>query len=75
MRRSRRALGAEYDHATETILRTLARVDEADLRRSALYPGWDPLLAGEVTLARLFHYVRAYFETHAAQIRRRLQEV
>jgi uncharacterized damage-inducible protein DinB len=74
-RMSRRALGAEYDRATATILRTLARVDEADLSRSAVYPGWDPLLAGEVTLARLFHYVQAHFETHAAQIRSRLREV
>jgi uncharacterized damage-inducible protein DinB len=74
-RMSRNALAAEYDRATATILRTLARVDEADLSRSAGYPGWDPLLAGEVTLARLFHYVQAHFETHAAQIRSRLQEV
>lgn len=72
-RMSRQALAAEYDRATETILRTLARLDDADLVRSAEYPGWDPLLAGEVTLAGLFHYVRAHFESHATQIRERLR--
>ncbi len=71
-RKSRRALAAEYDRATETILGALARLDEADLGRSAVYPGWDPLLAGEVTLARLFHYVQAHFDTHAEQIRDRI---
>jgi uncharacterized damage-inducible protein DinB len=65
-RKDRAALAEAYDAATERILATLAGLAETDLARSATYPGWDPLLAGEVTLERLFHYVKDHFETHEA---------
>lgn len=38
------------------------------------YPGYDPLLGGEVTLERLFRYIKLHFEAHAVQIRKRLAE-
>jgi uncharacterized damage-inducible protein DinB len=71
-RKDRRALADAYHAATDGILETLAELDDADLARRAIYPGWDPLLAGEVTLERLFHYVHEHFETHEAQLRDRI---
>lgn len=69
---SRRQLAEAYDRATEQILKTLAAVQDDDFTKSAEYPGWDPLLSGEVTLVQLFHYVKAHFELHAGQIRDRI---
>jgi hypothetical protein len=65
----RQALATAYDTATARILTTLERVRDDDFVKSAVYPGWEPLLSGEVSLARLFHYVKAHFETHEPQIR------
>lgn len=61
-------LADAYDQATTNILQTLASVQEEDFQKSAIYPGWDPLLAGEVTLVQLFHYVKAHFVVHEQQI-------
>lgn len=66
---SRPQLVDVYDRATMKILQTLESVRDEDFEKSAVYPGWDPLLAGEVTLAQLFHYVKAHFEIHEGQIR------
>jgi uncharacterized damage-inducible protein DinB len=71
-RKDRTALARAYDTATDRIVATLDALEEADLSRSAVYPGWDPLLAGEVTLERLFHYVRDHFDAHEAQLRDRI---
>jgi uncharacterized damage-inducible protein DinB len=68
-RKDRRQLAAEYDRAHASAVKALDGVTEAQLAMSLIYPDWDPLLAGEVTLERLFHYVRDHFEQHAAQIR------
>jgi len=66
---SRSELADAYDQATAKILQTLASVQDEDFQKSAIYPGWDPLLSGEVTLVQLFHYVKAHFELHEQQIR------
>jgi hypothetical protein len=66
---SRQRLREEYDQATAKILRTLDSVAEEDFKKSAVYPGWDPLLSGETTLVQLFHYVKAHFQVHEQQIR------
>lgn len=66
---SRAKLADEYDAATRKILQVLESVGDEDFQKSALYPGWDPLLSGEVTLVQLFHYVKAHFEVHEQQIR------
>lgn len=66
---SRQELADAYDQATAKILKTLEAVEDEDFNKSAVYPGWDPLLCGEVTLVQLFHYVKAHFEVHEEQIR------
>jgi hypothetical protein len=61
-------LAKEYDKAHKATIEALAEVDDADFEKKLYYPDWDPLLSGEVTLERLFHYVRVHFDSHAEQI-------
>ncbi|MEZ4770639.1 MAG: DinB family protein [Caldilineales bacterium] len=62
-------LAGEYDKAHAAALRALAETDDADFQLRVHYPDWDPLLSGDVTLERLFHYVKAHFDSHAGQLR------
>jgi hypothetical protein len=71
-RLSRQFLVDEYDRAHETAIKALDSVSEENFQMSLLCPGWDPVLSGEVTLERLFHYVKDHFDSHAAQIAGRL---
>jgi hypothetical protein len=52
----------------EETRRQFHSLDEADLQKSVHYPNWDPLLAGEVTPAYLFGYLKRHFDSHAADI-------
>jgi len=63
-------LTRKYDQAHIAALKALGKLDEADFRKIFYYPDWDPLLSGEVTVERLFHYVRIHFDTHAEQLKR-----
>jgi hypothetical protein len=49
-------------------MRALDQVANSDFDKHLRYPDWDPLLSGEVTLERLFHYVKVHFDSHAEQI-------
>jgi hypothetical protein len=66
---SREFIAAEYNKAHRATLKALDEVKEADFEKKLNYPDWDPLLSGEVTLERLFHYVKLHFEAHTEQIR------
>lgn len=65
---SRQFLADEYDDAHARILQTFLTLDEADLHKSVRYPNWDPLLAGDITIAYLFGYIKRHFDSHAADI-------
>jgi hypothetical protein len=39
------------------------------------YPGYDPILSGEVTVEKLYRYMKLHFEAHASQIRERLDGI
>jgi hypothetical protein len=71
-RRNRKFLAEQYDRAHARALRALEALEEADFQKSVQYPGYDPLLAGTVTVERLFRYIKLHFEAHAEQIRERL---
>jgi len=62
-------LAQEYDRAHASTLRALDQVSDSDFEKHVHYPDWDPLLSGEVTVARLFHYVKDHFDSHADQVR------
>jgi hypothetical protein len=66
---SRQFLKDEYERAHRRTLEALANTSEADLQKSLEYPDWDHLLSGTVTMERLFHYVKAHFDSHEEQIR------
>lgn len=66
---SRKFISVEYDKAHLSTIKALDEVKEADFYKKLNYPDWDPLLSGEVTLERLFHYIKLHFEAHAKQIR------
>ena len=70
---SRQFLASAYDKAHEAILTTLCSLSESDLQKHVHYPDWDPLLAGDVTLAYLFSYIKRHFDSHAADIRQSMR--
>ena len=61
-------LAEQYDRATVRALRALDSVADADFSRALVYPDWDPMLSGVVTLEALFQYVKRHFDAHAAEI-------
>ncbi|RPJ49331.1 MAG: hypothetical protein EHM21_07155 [Chloroflexi bacterium] len=63
-------LAQQYDRAHAAALKALAEVGDEDFEKCFYYPTWDPLLSGEVSLERLFHYVKVHFDSHAEQLRR-----
>ena len=65
---SRQFLTKAYDTAHALTLAALDTVPDEDFGKSMHYPDWDPLLSGQVTLERLFHYVSLHFDWHAAQV-------
>lgn len=67
---SREFLANEYDKAHQIALHALEIVADEDFQKSVTYPDWDPLLSGEVTLERLFHYIKNHFDAHASEINR-----
>jgi len=69
---SREFLAVEYDKAHQATLIALGEVKETDFKKKLNYPDWDPLLSGEVTLERLFRYVKVHFDAHAAEIPKRI---
>ena len=69
---NRSFLSEQYDNAHRRVLNSLETVQEEDFQKSMLYPGYDPILAGDVTVERLYHYIKLHFEEHASQIRKSL---
>jgi hypothetical protein len=62
------ALLEEYERGHRTAIRTLSLVSDGDLDETFIYPDWEPLLAGEITLERLFHYIKEHFQIHAQDL-------
>jgi hypothetical protein len=74
-RLNRAFLAEQYDRAHERAIRSLEALQEVDFHKSLRYPDYDPLLSGEVTIERLFHYIKLHFEVHAGQIRESLDGI
>ena len=71
----RRFLLEQYDRAHDRAIRSLEALRETDFQKSLRYPGYDPLLSGDVTVERLYRYIKLHFEHHAGQIRERLDGI
>jgi hypothetical protein len=67
---TRQTLLKAYERGHTGMISSLKRMEEADLRRSTVYPpDFVSELAGEVSIERVFRYVSGHFEVHAGQIR------
>lgn len=72
---TRQGLVKAYENGHAGILSSLKRMREEDFARSITYPeSFVSELAGEVSIERLYHYVKGHFEIHAKQIRNALKE-
>jgi uncharacterized damage-inducible protein DinB len=71
-RLSREKLEQAYDKAHASALKALDSLREGDFQKSLQYPDYDPLLSGEVSVERLFRYIKIHFDTHARQIREKV---
>ena len=65
-------LAQQYDKAHLRVLKSLETVKEEGFQKSIMYPGYDPILSGDVTVERLYRYIKQHFELHASQIRESL---
>ncbi len=66
---NRQTLVAEFDKAHNNILHVLDTVQEEEWELSGTYPDINENLAGERTIADMFHYLTVHFWEHEAEIR------
>ena len=69
---NRAFLAEQYEKAHERAMASLESLHETDFQKSLHYPGYDPMLSGNVTVERLYRYIKLHFEAHERQIRERL---
>ena len=68
---NRQMLIKAYEAGHASVRSSLRRTREEQMKLSVVYPAdLEAMLAGEVTVERLFHYVKNHFEAHANQIKR-----
>ena len=68
---SRQMLVKAYEAGHAGIRSRLRRTREGDFQKSVVYPvELSAELAGEVTIERLFRYVKGHFEAHSGQLKR-----
>lgn len=61
-----------YEAAHASVITSLKRTRVEDFQRSIIYPiELEPLLAGETSVEKLFHYVKNHFEAHRNSIYRK----
>ena len=71
---TREKLSKAYEKGHAGILSSLMRMNENDFQKTVIYPEtFVTELAGEVTIERLFRYVKGHFDVHAEQIRKALE--
>jgi hypothetical protein len=72
---NRSFLAEQYNRAHTRVLKSLETLQEEDFQKSVMYPGYDPILSGDITVERLYRYIKLHFEEHAGQIRKKLGEI
>jgi hypothetical protein len=72
---TRHSLIGAYESGHKGMMSGLERIREDELRKSIIYPkSFIAELAGEVSIERLYRYVREHFEIHSEQILKALEE-
>jgi len=70
---TRQTLTKAYEKGHAGLMSSLKRMREQDFARSVVYPPeFVSELAGEVSIERLFRYIKLHFEVHSGQIYRAL---
>jgi hypothetical protein len=73
---NRQMLIQSYENGHAGLVSSLSRMRDTDFQRSVSYPPeFVSDLAGTVSIERLFHYVKGHFDTHEAEIRKKLGEI
>ncbi|MFE3445840.1 DinB family protein [Nocardia sp. NPDC059180] len=66
---NRRRMAAQLDRVIASLQRSLAREDDADLRRGMHYPTrWDPYFLDYMTLADIYRYPGRHYDHHRRQL-------
>jgi hypothetical protein len=66
---TRQTLTNAYEKGQAGLISSLKRLREEDFRRSVVYPAeFVSELVGEVSIERLFRYIKVHFDVHAGQI-------
>jgi hypothetical protein len=66
---NRRRMGKKMDREIDKLQRSLARANDASLRRGMHYPpGWDPYFRDYMTLADVFRYPGQHYDHHRRQL-------
>jgi hypothetical protein len=74
-RTTRQSLFKAYEAGDAGMRSSLKRTREEDFQKSVIYPtSFVAELAGEVTVERLFRYVKGHFDIHAEQILKALDQ-
>lgn len=71
---NRHTLAAEFDKVHHNILRILGTIQADEWERSGLYPNINENLAGQQTIADMFHYLTVHFWEHEAEIREAMRQ-
>lgn len=61
-------IAAAYDEGHQRAIKAWQSIKDDEWDKGVDYPDWDPMLAGFVTLERLFGYISLHFESHAKEI-------
>jgi hypothetical protein len=67
---TREKLRRAYDQAHDNAIGALSKLSEGELGKSLEYPEFDELLAGVVSVEKLYRYITIHFKVHAEQIRK-----
>lgn len=73
---TRQSLLRAYEAGHANVMSSLKRTREDEFQKSIRYPeSFAAELAGEVTVERLFRYVKGHFEIHVEQIQKAIEEI
>ncbi|HSG46032.1 MAG TPA: hypothetical protein VLA72_23070 [Anaerolineales bacterium] len=72
---TRQTLGNAYETGHAGLMFSLKRISEHEFQKSIIYPeSFVEELTGEVSIERLFRYVKQHFDLHAEQIKNAIKE-
>ena len=65
---NRWSIAEEYDISSALVLELLDAVSDDEFEKTLTIPDMDPLLSGQVTIEKIFHYVKNHFYAYRDQL-------